>query len=68
MRSLTAREHHDLSRIDSPGEVEFSDALDTLETARRVERFDVDPIEETYRMRSTELGRLALKLWPTIRT
>ncbi len=69
MRGLTDAEHDALVRLNSPppveGQIFDGPTLDGLEECRRVEKYDVDA--EGYRIRLTELGRLALRLWPLVR-
>lgn len=64
MRGLTQAEHEELSALDAGGERTFY-TLDALIAARRAEEWDAAP-DGSYRVRSTELGRLALTLWPLI--
>lgn len=62
MRPLLPHEAATLLALDLPGEAIFDDTLDDLEVQRRAERYEVDPFDGSYRMRVTELGRLALRV------
>lgn len=62
MRILTSAEAGEMRALLMPGAETFDDAILTdLETARRIERYDVSP-DGLYRLRPTELGLLALRL------
>ncbi len=63
MRGVTDEERAELLVLSGPdsSEGEFF-TLDELEVCRRVEQFDLDPFDGSYRIRVTELGRLALRL------
>ncbi len=62
MRGITMLERQTLRELrDVTGEWVFDGpTLDALEEARRIEAYDVDA--ESYRLRLTELGHLALRL------
>lgn len=64
MRGLTEQEREELIALDRSGAYEFTAALDDLEAQGRAERYDVDPRDGSYRMRTSYLGRLALRLYP----
>jgi hypothetical protein len=62
VRILTSAEAAEMRALLMPGAGTFDDAILTdLETARRIERYDVSP-DGLYRLRPTELGLLALRL------
>jgi len=69
MRGLTDIEHQELLALARDERERWFDGptLDGLEVARRIERFDIDVADESYRMRPTLLGALALRLWPLLR-
>jgi hypothetical protein len=64
---MTDLEHAELCALGSPGERTFDGpTLDALELQCRVFSYDFAP-DGSYRMAASELGRLALNLWPLIR-
>jgi hypothetical protein len=64
MRGLTPDERSELLGLDAPGERMFDDAtIDLLLQQARIREYDFAP-DGSYRIELTELGRLALRLWP----
>lgn len=62
MRILTSAEAGEMRALVGHGAGVFDDRILTdLETAGRIERYDVSP-DGSYRLRPTELGLLALRL------
>ncbi len=63
MRGLKDIEYAELRALDVPGDYDFhGPTLDDLMTCRRIREYDVT--EDGYRIEITNLGRLAMKLWP----
>lgn len=62
MRGLTTQERDELATVDDPGEAVYYKIEDLLERGL-VEEYDHRP-DGTYRIRPTDLGLLALRLWP----
>lgn len=66
MRGLTDAEYADLRALDEDGERNFP-SLDALIHLGRAREYDHDPVDGSYRVEPTELGRLAMRLWPVVR-
>jgi hypothetical protein len=65
MRGLSVAEHEELIALSDELNERTFHTIEALLVAKRAEEFDHAP-DGTYRMRPTELGRLALRLWPLI--